>query len=79
MPADPLDLAKPMQIRAEMARHGLVFNQLLPYDDPERGHTDPMDDPEVRVEVRLFMGRIWQAALRAEATLSDRTGDTDAR
>jgi hypothetical protein len=62
-----IDLSKPMHIRAEMARRGLMFNQLLPYDDPECGYTDPLDNHEMRVEVRRFMGQIWQAALRAEA------------
>lgn len=63
---DPLDLAKPMALRALMARRGLVFNQLLPYDDPEHGHTDPLDDDDMKEEVRRFMGQLWQAALRAE-------------
>lgn len=74
-----LDLAKPMNLRAEMARRGLVFNQLLPYEDPEHGHTDPLDDPEVRVEVRRFMGQVWQAALRAEAKDSDSREASDGR
>lgn len=64
--AHPVDLSKPMALRAEMARQGLMFNQLLPYEDPERGHVDPLNDPEMKAAVRRFMGRIWQAALRAE-------------
>lgn len=70
-PIDPetketLDLLKPLHLRAEMARRGLVFSQLLPYDDPEHGWTDPLDDGETRIEIRRFMGQLWQAAMRAE-------------
>ena len=66
MSEQEIDLAKPMALRAEMARQGLMFHQLLPYDDPERGYVDPLDDHETKVAVRRFMGRIWQAALRIE-------------
>lgn len=62
----PIDLSQPRALRAEMARQNLTFDQLLPYEDPERGHVDPLDDPEMKLAVRRFMGRIWQAALRAE-------------
>ncbi len=49
-----------------MARQGFIVDQLLPYVHPDRGHVDPLDDPEMKLAVRRFMGRIWQAALRAE-------------
>lgn len=65
-PEQAFDLANPLHLRAEIARRGLAFPQLLPYEDAERGYIDPLDDPETRIAVRLFMGRIWQACLRAE-------------
>lgn len=61
-----LDLSNPMHIRAEMARQGLLFSHLLPYEDAERGWVDPLNDDETKAAVRAFMGRIWQACLRAE-------------
>jgi hypothetical protein len=64
--AEPLDLSKPTSLRAHMARRGLMFNQLAPFEDPERGWVDPLDDHETRDEARRFMGQVWKAALRAE-------------
>lgn len=61
---DRLDLAKPMAIRAEMARKGLIH--LMPYDDPERGWVDPLNNQETKAAVRAFMGRLWRACQDAE-------------
>lgn len=61
-----LNLSNPLHIRAEMTRQGLIFSHLLPYVDAERGYVDPLDDPETKVAVRRFMGRIWQACVAAE-------------
>lgn len=61
-----LDLSNPLHIRAEMARQGLMFGHLLPYEDAERGWVDPLNDDETKAAVRAFMGRIWQACVRAE-------------
>lgn len=61
-----LDLAKPLHIRAEMARRGLLFSHLLPYEDAGRGWVDPLDDDETRGAVRGFMGQLWLACVRAE-------------
>ena len=62
--AEPLDLSRPMNLRAEMARSGL--HSLTSYDDPERGWVNPLDDPEQQQLVRSFLNRLWQAALDAE-------------
>jgi hypothetical protein len=72
-----LDLSNPLHIRAEMARQGLIFSQLLPYEDAERGEVDPLDDHETKVAMRRFMGRIWQACLRAEQAPNGSTEATD--
>lgn len=61
-----LDLSNPTHIRAEMARRGLIFGHLLPYEDAERGWVDPLNNDETKAAVRAFMGRIWLACLRAE-------------
>lgn len=73
--AEHLDLSKPMSLRAHMARRGLMFDQLAPYDDPERGWVDPLDDDDVRIEVRRFVGQLWKAALRAEGDSSPSRDD----
>lgn len=44
---------------ASMARAGL--HDLLPYWTPDHGDVDPLDDPEVRVEVRRYIGARWRA------------------
>jgi hypothetical protein len=59
-----LDLSNPVSLRAEMARSGL--HDLTPYDDPERGWTDPLDDREQRGLARVFLHNLWVACLRAE-------------
>lgn len=63
---DPLDLRKPFAIRAEMARRGFAPGLLLPYDDPDRGWVDPLDDQETKADVRGFMAEVWKACLDAE-------------
>ena len=63
-----LDLSKPMSIRANMARLGIAPMQSRPYDDPERGYVDPLDDHESRLLVRAFLGELWRACEQAEAT-----------
>lgn len=62
--AGHLDLSKPMNLRAEMARAGL--HSLTPYEDAERGWVDPLDDREQRGLARVFLHNLWQACLRAE-------------
>jgi hypothetical protein len=56
-----------MGIRASMARNGIAPMQLGTYEDPERGHVDPMADPETRAALWAFVGAIWRACVRAEA------------
>lgn len=60
------DLADPRHIRAEMARIGLAPTQLSPYEDPERGYVDPLDDSSARSVVRGFLAAVWRACERAE-------------
>lgn len=62
--AEPLDLSRPVNLRAEMARSGL--HSLMPYEDAERGWVNPLNDSEQQQLVRSFLGRLWQAALDAE-------------
>lgn len=62
-----LELADPAGIRAEMARNGLTFTQLLPYEDAEFGYVNPLDDHETQIAVRRFFGRLWRACLSAAA------------
>ena len=66
-----LDLSKPMSIRANMARLGIAPMQSRPYDDPERGYVDPLDDHESRLLLRAFLGELWRACEQAEATRLD--------
>ena len=72
-----LDLSNPLHIRAEMARQGLTFPNLMPYEDAERGWVDPLNDDETKVAVRAFMGRIWQACVRAERADGNGSEETD--
>lgn len=74
-----LDLSNPTHIRAEMARQGLSFNHLLAYEDPHQGWVDPMDDEETKIAVRRFVGRIWQACLRAERASDSGSGPKPCR
>ena len=53
------DLAKPMHIRAEMARAGIAPMQNRPWDDPERGYVDPLNDDETRTTLRRFLAALW--------------------
>lgn len=62
--SEPLDLAKPIHLRAEMARAGLAPTQMTPYEDAERGWVDPLDDDEIRTIVRGFMSALWSACLQ---------------
>lgn len=59
-----LDLSNPVGIRAAMARSGL--HDLAPYEDAERGWTDPLDDREQRGLARVFLHNLWVACQRAE-------------
>lgn len=43
-------------LQAEMARAGL--HDLSPYDDPEFGWINPLDDTEVQVAVRRFLAHL---------------------
>ena len=61
-----LDLSKPMSLRAHMARLGIAPMQCRPYEDPERGYVDPLDDHESRLLLRSFLGALWRACERAE-------------
>lgn len=75
-PSKPaLDLARPMQIRAEMARAAIAPMHVFPYDDPERGWVDPLDDDETRTVLRRFLGALWRACERAEAEHSGSNGE----
>lgn len=69
--SEPLDLSKPMHLRAEMARAGIIPSQLGSYEDPERGWVSPTREPETQAAIRDFMTRLWEAALAAEATAKD--------
>ncbi|MCI0635554.1 MAG: hypothetical protein L0206_16815 [Actinobacteria bacterium] len=63
MPADALDLSRPINLRAEMARRGLAPHQLGFYWSPDvETRLDPLDDAETRAEVRRFMAQLWRAA-----------------
>lgn len=64
---ETIDLTRPMHLRAEMARAGLAPMQVHPYDDPERGWVDPLNDHETRTTIRQFMFALWRACERAEA------------
>lgn len=66
MATEPISLAKPLSIRAEMARLGLAPAQMTTYEDPERGWLDPLDDDEMRTAVRRLMSALWAASLRHE-------------
>lgn len=61
------DLSDPVHLRAEMARAGIAPMHNRPYDDPERGWVDPLDDDETRTIVRRFLAALWRACERAEA------------
>ncbi len=45
--------------KANLARRGIAPSQLDCYDDPERGHVDPLDDPETRAALRDLLHRLW--------------------
>jgi hypothetical protein len=66
------DLTKPMHIRAEMARAGIAPMQIQPYDDPEYGWTDPLNNDEVRTTMRRFLHALWRACERAERATTER-------
>jgi hypothetical protein len=61
-----LDLSNPLHLRAEMARAGIAPSNNRPYDDPERGYVDPLDDDEARTIMRRFLAALWRACERAE-------------
>lgn len=67
------DLGDPAHLRAEMARAGLAPMQTRPYDDPEHGYTDPLDNDEMRTIMRRFLGSVWRACERAEAASGGNT------
>lgn len=48
-------LSSPLSIRAEMARKGLLLDQLLPYDDPEKGWVDPMNEKDTQLALLRFV------------------------
>lgn len=61
------DLQRPMRIRAVMARNGFgPPGNLRPWDSPDSGWTDPLNDPEIREAVRSFMARLWRICELAE-------------
>lgn len=49
-----------LKLRARMARAGFAPAQIYPYEDPERGWTDPLDDDETRTEMRRFFAELWR-------------------
>lgn len=51
---------------ADMARRGL--HDLNPYWSPDYGFVDPLDDPDVRAEVRRYIGRRWRELAQLKAT-----------
>jgi hypothetical protein len=67
-----LDLSKPMNLRAEMARAGIAPMHNQPYEDPERGWVDPLDDDEARTILRRFLAALWRSCLEAEASGPDK-------
>lgn len=38
-----------------MARKGLLLDQLLPYDDPEKGWVDPMNEKDTQLALLRFV------------------------
>lgn len=63
-----LDLAKPVNLRAEMARRGLAPNQLTPWWSPDTDSmVAPLGDSETQTVVTRFLFDLWSAALAAEA------------
>ena len=54
--------------RAEVVRAG--GHDLMPYDDPEHGYTDPLDDREQRQAVRSVLARIVETVALVEAPTS---------
>ena len=57
----------PRTVRAEMARHGLLPNQLRPYWSPDRERTiDPLMEEDTRVAVRDFARWLEQTCLDSE-------------
>lgn len=60
---DGLDQPTAMHLAATMARAGM--HDLMPWFSPDANRVlDPLDDPEVRTEVRRFVGRLWLEARR---------------
>lgn len=69
-----LALNAPIHTRAVMVRQGVAPWQLDGYWDPDAKRTVyPMDDPEVRADIRAFLAALWNACLQAEA---DQTNGT---
>jgi len=61
MTAVPVVSTQALHIRAEMARRGLTFAQLVPWWSPDTDSVVvPLDDPEVQREVRMFMAWLWK-------------------
>lgn len=59
----PLDLSNHLAVRAEMVRAGIAPNQLETWWSPDtESDVNELDDPEVQVAVRRFLGRAWEAA-----------------
>lgn len=38
-----------------MARNGILLNQLMPYEDPERGWIDPMNEKDTQKAILRFL------------------------
>lgn len=55
-----MDPAAGRHLAATIARAGL--HDLMPWDSPDTGWTDPLDDPETKAEVRSFLGRLFREA-----------------
>lgn len=66
-----LDLAKPLGIRAEMARRGILPHQMMPYEDPERGFVDPYFDQEMRGLILGFLSDLNKALIEACSEASE--------
>lgn len=62
-----LDLSNPTHLRATMARQSLTYGDLSTYWSPDTDSmVDPLDDQEIRSDLRVFMAKLWIAALDAE-------------
>lgn len=67
--SEPLSLSAPVHLRAETARAGLLCHQLQPWESPDKGYYNPLNDPEIQREVKSFMRRLELAACEAEGPL----------